>query len=199
MTDQHDAATAAFLIEAGHLKRTKRTGWWIAGIRDPESVAEHSYRVGVIAYVLALMEGADANRAATLGLFHDVPETRTGDIPSVGKPFVRLVDAQDVIAEQTAKLPAALAGPIRDLVAEFEAKETPEARCAKDADKIECLLQAREYEAQGHSLTQPWVDTMVAAVKTEAGRRLAETAARVPVDQWWREIVSSYGVQPATE
>jgi len=100
-----------------------------------------------------------------------------------------------VIATQTANLPAELAGPIRDLIAEFEAKETPEARCAKDADKIECLLQAREYQAQGHTLTQPWIDTMVAAVRTESGKRLAEAAARVPVDQWWHEIVASYGMK----
>ncbi|MBE1485856.1 HD domain-containing protein [Plantactinospora soyae] len=100
--------------------------------------------------------------------------------------------------KQTANLPANLAGPIRDLIAEFEAKETPEARCAKDADKIECLLQAREYQAQGYRLTQPWVDTMVAAVKTESGRRLAEAAVRVPVDEWWRDIVSSYGTRPAS-
>lgn len=194
-----DGTTAAFLIEAGHLKRTKRTGWWIAGIRDPESVAEHSYRTGVIAYVLALMEGVDANKAAALALFHDLPETRIGDIPSTGKKFAQTAPAEDVIATQTANLPAELAGPIRDLIAEFEAKETPEARCAKDADKIECLLQAREYQAQGHSLTQPWVDTMVAAVRTESGKRLAEAAAQVPVDAWWREIVSSYGMKPSAE
>jgi putative hydrolase of HD superfamily len=199
MTEDHDEATAAFLIEAGHLKRTKRAGWWIAGVKDPESVAEHSYRVGVIAYVLALMEGADPNRAATLGLFHDLPECRLGDVPSVGKPFVRLVAAEDVVTTQTERLPADVAGPIRELIGEFEAKETPEALCAKDADKIECLLQAREYIAQGHALAQPWADTMVGAVKTEAGRRLASAAMRVPVDQWWRAIVSSYGVQPPAE
>jgi putative hydrolase of HD superfamily len=198
MTEQHDNATAAFLVEAGHLKRTRRAGWWIAGIRDPESVAEHSYRVGIVAYVLALMEGADPHKAATLALFHDLPETRLSDIPSTGKPFVQCSPAQDVIEAQTANLPADIAGPIRDLIAEFEAKETPEARCAKDADKIECLLQAREYQAQGHSLTQPWVDTMVAAVKTDSGRRLAEAAVRAPVDEWWREIVSSYGIKPGS-
>jgi putative hydrolases of HD superfamily len=196
MTDEHADAAAAFLIETGHLKRTKRAGWWIAGVRDPESVAEHSFRVGVIAYVLALMEGADPHRAATLALFHDLPEVRLGDLPSTAKRFVQTASAEDVIAEQTSKLPAALAGPIRDLIGEFEAEETPETLCAKDADKIECLLQAREYLAQGHSLAQPWVDTMLAAVQTEFGQRLAEAAARVPVDQWWRHIVSTYGVQP---
>ncbi|MPY59963.1 HD domain-containing protein [Streptomyces spongiae] len=32
---------ARFLYEAGTLKQTKRTGRWMAGVRDPESVAEH--------------------------------------------------------------------------------------------------------------------------------------------------------------
>lgn len=197
MTENEHDATAAFLIEAGHLKRTKRAGWWIAGIRDPESVAEHSYRTGVIAYVLALMEGCNADRAAALALFHDVPEVRTGDVPSTGKRFMSSPADQNIIAVQTSGMPADVAGPIRDLISEFAVKETPEARCAKDADKIECLLQAREYIAQGHSLAQPWVDTMVTAVQTESGKRLVESALRVPVDAWWRDIVASYGTKPA--
>lgn len=194
MTDDIEA-TAAFLAEAGHLKNTDRAGWKLAGIRDPESVAEHSFRVGVIAYVLARLEGANADRAAALALFHDLPETRIADIPSVGKRYVSAVPPDDVIKDQTAGLPEVVAQPIRALIAEFEAKETPEARCAKDADKIECLLQAREYQARGNQLVQPWVDTMLAAVRTESGKRLAEAAASQPVDAWWHDIVASYGVQ----
>lgn len=64
-----DGALAAYLTEAGHLKRTKRAGWWIAGVRDPESVAEHSFRVAVVGYVLALMEGANPDRTAALCVF----------------------------------------------------------------------------------------------------------------------------------
>lgn len=195
MTDDN-TATAAFLVEAGHLKRTKRAGWWIAGVRDPESVAEHSFRVGVIAYVLAQMEGANADRAAAIALFHDLPEARVGDIPSTGKRYVSAVSPEAVIKDQTAGLPESVASPVRALIAEFEARESAEARCAKDADKIECLLQAREYQAQGYQLTQPWVDTMIAAVRTESGRRLAAAAVAAPVNEWWRDIVSSYGVQP---
>jgi putative hydrolases of HD superfamily len=191
---QPETAIGAFLIEAGHLKRTKRTGWWIAHVRDPESVAEHSFRTGIIAYVLAIMENADPDRTAALALFHDLAETRLGDVPSTGKRYINTADAQDVVADQTADLPAEVAQPVRDLVAEFEAKSTPEARCAKDADKIECLLQAREYEAQGYRLTQDWVDTNLAAVKTESGRRLAQAALTMPVDAWWHDIVSSYGM-----
>lgn len=188
-----DATIATFLYEAGHLKNTPRAGWLLAGVKDAESVAEHSFRVGVIAYVLATMEGVNADRAAALALFHDVPEARTTDLHSVAKPNVTVVADAAVIETQTADIPSEVAAPIRALIAEFAAKETPEARCAKDADKLECLLQAREYEAAGNSQVRPWVDSMLAAVKTSSGKRLAEAAIKVPVDEWWHDIVASYG------
>lgn len=196
MTD--DENTVAFLIEAGHLKRTPRAGWPIAGVKDPESVAEHSYRTAVIAYVIAHMEGANPERAATLAVFHDVPETRSTDLHSVAKPHVTMRPAVDIAAVQTANLPGGLGDGIRQLIGEFEGKVTHEALCAKDADKLECLLQAREYQAQGYELVQPWIDTMVDAVRTDSGKRLAAAALETPVDAWWHDIVASYGVAPAT-
>ncbi len=198
-TDPADAATAAYLVEAGHLKRTKRSGWWIAGVRDPESVAEHSYRVAIVGYVLAVMEGANPDRTAALCVFHDVPETRIGDVPSVGKPFVQTAPGVDVVAAQTAGMPPEVAERIVRLMAEFDSKATPEARCAKAADELECLLQGLEYVAQGNPMAQPWVDTMAAAVTTPSGKRLVEAALNTPVDEWWRSIVSSYGMAPPTE
>jgi putative hydrolases of HD superfamily len=193
MTDPDAGRLVDFLVEAGHLKMARRTGWWIAGVRDPESVAEHSFRAGVIAYVLAVMEGANPDRAATLALFHDLPETRISDIPSTGRPHVTTEAAAAVVKTQTADLPEAVADPVRQLIGEFEDRATPEAMCAKDADMLECLIQAREYQTRGYQLVQPWVDTMLAAVRTKSGRRLAQAAATGPVDAWWHDIVASYG------
>lgn len=182
-----------FLHEAGHLKRSARQGWWIAGIRDPESVAEHSFRTAIVGYVIATLEGADPERTATLCLFHDLPETRLGDIPSTGKRYVSAAPAEQVAKDQTAQLPAELAERIQRLVSEFETASTAEARCAKDADKLECLLQAREYEAQGFRDVQPWVDTMVEAMRTDSGKALAAAALKVKPDAWWYDIVANYG------
>lgn len=186
-------AITPFLYEAGHLKRSARQGWWIAGVTNPESVAEHSFRAAIVGYVIAAMEGADPERTATLCLFHDLAETRLGDIPSTGKRYVSQAPAEQVAKDQTAGIPGELADRIRGLVAEFEEKTTPEARCAKDADKLECLLQAREYQAQGNQQVQPWIDTMLVAVTTEAGKALAAAAVEVSPDAWWYDIVASYG------
>ncbi|MGB2651209.1 MAG: HD domain-containing protein, partial [Candidatus Omnitrophota bacterium] len=48
-----------FIAEVGILKRIKRSGWWMVGIPQEESVAEHSFRCAAIGYVLAKMEGVD--------------------------------------------------------------------------------------------------------------------------------------------
>lgn len=37
------------------LKRAKRSGWWIAGVKGPETIAEHSFRGALIGSVLAMM------------------------------------------------------------------------------------------------------------------------------------------------
>jgi len=188
-----DRTITPFLHEVGHLKRAARQGWWIAGVANPESVAEHSFRTAVIGYVIASLEGADAERTAVLCLFHDVPEARLSDIPSTGKRYVSAAPAEQIAKDQTAGLPAALAEHITGLIGEFEQVSTPEARCAKDADKLECLLQAREYQSQGYQDVQPWIDTMVAAMRTETGKGLAKEACELPVNAWWHEIVSGYG------
>jgi putative hydrolase of HD superfamily len=183
----------AFLHEAGHLRHVPRTGWALGGAPNPESVAEHSFGTAVIAYVIAACEGADPDRAATLAVFHDVPETRIGDVPSVGKPYIQTAPAAQVIADQTAGLPAELAGAISRLVTEFADRSTPEARCAKDADRLDCLLRARVEQSRGHHNMQPWVDTSLAGMQTATGRLLGTAAAELPVNLWWRSFAEGYG------
>jgi HD domain len=102
-----------FLYEMGLLKRYKRTGWWIAGIDNPESIAEHSFRTAIIGYLLAVMEGADPARTAALCLFHDTQETRLGDVPSVGKAYVITAPNPEVTADQVAGFPAAVGQAVR--------------------------------------------------------------------------------------
>ena len=127
--------TTGFLYEIGLLKRYKRTGWSLAGVPSPESVADHSFRASVIASVMAAMEGADPQRAAFLALWHDSQETRTTDIPHLTKNYVSVARNEQVTQGQVAPLPPAVASMISAAVAEYEAGETLEARCARDADK----------------------------------------------------------------
>jgi putative hydrolases of HD superfamily len=184
------AGTAAFLYEMGHLKHLPRAGWLLLGIPQAESVAEHSFRVAVVGITLAAMEGADVGHTAALAIMHDAHETRIGDVPSVGRAYVTTAAPEAVTANQTSRMPHEAAKVIQELTAEYEANETAEARLAHDADKIETLLQAIEYGAQGHG-TGPWRETSLAALRTDAGRQLAQ-AVSATRPEWWSAFAASY-------
>ena len=106
MTDDHDAAGAMnFIFEAGVLKRAARTGWWFAGVKQPESIAEHSFRTALIGMMLAAMEGADPARVSMLCTLHDTQETRITDIPHIAKRYLTAVPNTAVTADQVAACP----------------------------------------------------------------------------------------------
>jgi putative hydrolase of HD superfamily len=168
--------TVGFLYEIGLLKRYQRTGWSQAGVPLPESVADHSFRASVIASVLAAMEGADPQRAAFLALWHDSQETRTTHIPHLAKHYVSPASNAKEPQDQAEPHQPPVAGMISAAVAEYEAARTPEARCARDADKLDCLLQAREYQEQGHANIQPWIHSSLAALTTASAKELAREA-----------------------
>ncbi|MDN3243836.1 HD domain-containing protein [Glycomyces tritici] len=174
---------AKYLLETGNLKRVKRTGWWFAQIKDPESVAEHSHRAAVVGMILAALEGADPNRTALLAVLHDSPETRIGDIPHIGRRYLTAVPAEDVVADQVEDMPGPVAALIANAVAEFEDGDSPEARCAKDADKLECLIQAVEYRHGGAGVEE-WIDSSMNALKTESARAIAEAVLAADPLAW---------------
>ncbi|MFE2929371.1 HD domain-containing protein [Streptomyces sp. NPDC059278] len=104
----------------GALKRGKRSGWWIAGVKDPETIAEHSWRTAVGGSVLAMMEGADPAKVALLCTFHDTQETRVGDIPWIGRRYIDVARNEDVTADQVADAHPAVAAGIKAIVDEYE-------------------------------------------------------------------------------
>ncbi len=181
-----DPATAitAFGYELGILKRLRRTGWWHAGVRDPESVAEHTMRAAQLAALLAAEEGADPQRAAFLALWHDTQETRTGDLPHTLHAYVAKPDPRQITTDQTEHLPERAREAIRDAVDEYEDRESLEARCAKDADKLEMLLQAVEYGDIGVRRIQGWIDSARKGLSTETGRRVADAAVQTSPLAW---------------
>lgn len=196
MTELSDVVSFAY--ETGHLKNTPRSGWLLARVRDPESVAEHSHRTAVLAYLIAHLEGADPQRACTLAVFHDVPETRTTDLHSVAKRHTTAEDPTETVKRQTTGFPGALGQAVRAIIGEVEAKASREAMCAKDADKLECLLTAREYQTEGYTDLAPWVENMATSMRTTTGRQLAELAQTTEPRVWWDEVVSSYGLPVAS-
>ncbi|MEU4950142.1 HD domain-containing protein [Streptomyces lavendulae] len=178
------AGTAGFLFELGVLKRERRSGWWHTGVRDPESIAEHSFRVAAIGAVLAMMEGADAARVTLMCVMHDTQETRIGDIPHTGRRYLKVASNEEITADQLATAHPAVAAGIQAVVADYENGTDPEVVIAHDADKLECLIQAVEYREQGNVNVQNWIDSSLSALKTTSAKSLAEAALTMSSLAW---------------
>jgi putative hydrolases of HD superfamily len=196
-TDEPLAGVVSFLFEMGHLKRVTRAGWLLLGIPQPETVAEHSFRVGIVGMALAAIEGADVGHTSALCLLHDSPETRIGDVPSVGRAYVTTKAPEVISAHQTGDMPDEVAKVFQGLVVEYEAGETLESKVARDADKLESLLQAVEYQAQGYD-TRPWQETSIGSLRTDSARQLARAITSADPNGWWSAFAASYRELRAT-
>lgn len=184
--DRHAKGSVSYLMEMGALKRAKRSGWWIAGVKDPETIAEHSFRTAVVGSVLAMMEGADPAKVALLCTFHDTQETRVGDIPWIGRRYLTAAKNEDVTADQVADAHPAVAAGIQAVVDEYENGDSLEVMVARDADKLECMIQGLEYLEQGYSNAREWVDSTRAKLKTPSAISLADAARTMSSVEWQR-------------
>jgi putative hydrolase of HD superfamily len=177
-----------FLFEVGQLKRVSRSGWWLAGIKNPETVAEHSFRTAIIGYLLAELENADPNKCLIMCLFHDIPETRINDFHKVAKAYIDSDAAEDeILQKQISQLPAGLSGSVSHLLSELKNEETAEAIIAHDADVLECLIQAVEYKANGYQDVQEWIDNCMSKLRTESAIKIAHECIDGNGRIWWRE------------
>jgi putative hydrolase of HD superfamily len=185
---------ADFLFEVGMLKRTPRTGWqFLAGARG-ESVADHSFRVAIIAFALSRLDGADvdADRVLRLALVHDLAEARTGDLNYMNQKYVQ-VDEERASADLVRGLP--FAAEIAELLAEYRAEATGEAILAHDADQLELLLQLVEHRDAGVPATGHWVPFVLKRLHTDAARDLAARILEANSARWWFDRDSDWWVR----
>lgn len=72
---------AKFLLKAGNLKKVHRSGWVREEMPEPETVAEHSWRLAFLAMLLEdKLDTVNINKLLRMALIHDLTEALTGDI-----------------------------------------------------------------------------------------------------------------------
>lgn len=142
MTSDDLKGIVEFLRSAERLKATYRSAWTSDG--DRESVAAHTWRLCLMALVLADdYPEIDAGRLIRMLIVHDLGEALHGDIPAPrqdpasGKAEQERRDLLEVLAP----LPEKLRRDITRLWDEYDGGTTPEARLAKGLDKLETILQ----------------------------------------------------------
>ena len=125
------------------LKERTRHAWMKSGRQ--ESVAEHSWRMALMAYFLRdEFPTADLTRVLLMALLHDMGEVFTGDIPTFEKTDADRAREHELRDEWIDALPAPYAAEIRSLFAEMDAMETEEAKIVKALDRMEAVITHNE-------------------------------------------------------
>lgn len=137
----------------GRLKRIKRTGWVREGVKNPESVAGHTYRMAVLALVLCPELGLSTNKILKMVLIHDLPEALVGDWV-VERGNSKMNTAQKELEGDKAantifsNLPCAQ--EFLDLWEELKERKSPEAKFLRELDKLEMAMTASDYIEEGN-------------------------------------------------
>ena len=152
--------------QAGKLKTTMRHCWMTLDSSDDdpaesdradqtdargpyrrESVAEHSWRLALMAMLLSGEEefaALDMNKVIRMCLIHDLGESFTGDIPAFLKSRDDTGTEIDIYREWVKRFPERQKQEWLDLLSEMEALETKEAKTYKALDKLEALIAHNE-------------------------------------------------------
>ena len=132
-----------FLKIAERLKCNTRHSYTSSGRH--ESVAEHSWRLTMMAYFMQdEFPEADIDKVIKMCIFHDMGEAITGDIPAFEKTTADSEHENSVMDELLDTLPEPYKTDLKELFAEMEALETLEAKIYKALDKLEALIQHNE-------------------------------------------------------
>lgn len=173
---------ANLLFEAKMLKEIPRSGFHFLGA-GKESVAEHSFSITFIAYVMAQLEPEiDPLKLITMCLVHDLPEAKIGDLNTVQKEYVT-ADEDKAVKETVRNLPF---GPsIAGLIEEFNDGRTPEAKLARDADHLALILDLKALSDIGYSPPKKWLPPVLSRMQTKTGKMLAASVMKTEWDSWW--------------
>ena len=110
-----------------------------------ESVAEHSWRLALMAYWISdEFPEVDMNKVIKMCLIHDIGEAFTGDIPTFLKTDTDRQTEDSLLDQWIRSLPAEISSDLTALYREMEAQETAESKVYKAMDKLEAVIQHNE-------------------------------------------------------
>ena len=152
------------------LKQTVRAGWnksfpeghklKTRQVPEAESVADHSWSLGMFAFMVGTHLKLDVFKMICMALVHDVAELVTDDIVTAGlddEEKMR-VEAEKRWSEDEAMRDifdplGAWGQRCYELWLEYANNASPEARALRQLDRLECAIQAVGYEWQGHQVS----------------------------------------------
>jgi putative hydrolase of HD superfamily len=162
MDEQRVSALYELQSRLMSLKLLPRTGWLQRGMRDVESIAEHTFAVAALALLIGDQQpGIDRGRLLAIALLHDIAEALIGDLPASARRLFGATAKREAERRGMIELFAGLpqADEYLALWDEYCAGGSKEARLVKALDHLEMLAQALAYERAGsRALGEFWED-----------------------------------------
>jgi putative hydrolase of HD superfamily len=191
MEENDNNGIKKYFSEIEMLKRVKREGFRLAGVNDPESIADHIVVSSQIAYILGFLEGANAEKCALINLFHENSEIRLGDQHKVSARYFNNKEAEAKSETDIAcNIPKEIGERILELSNEIKERKTIEGIVSKDADWLEAAIQAKIYLEQGYSGCQDWIDNVEKALETKSAKEILKLIKDDAdfTNCWWRGL-----------
>ena len=183
-----------FLFEMGTMRKIPRIHRQTFLTDDmSDNIATHSYRVALIGWFLANMEGANPEKVVMMCLPHDMPEVRSNDHNWIHKRYVKIFE-KEIKEEQLGSLPFS---GLKEVIDEYDKRKSKEAIIAKDADMLDQIFLLREYVWQGNREAQIWLEGKQGGegkndnterFKTRSAQELFKTVMMENPSSWWNNL-----------
>ena|SRR3989344_3285428 len=175
-----------FFYEIGSLRYLKRSHN-VHMLRDVESVAEHSQRTTIIAYLLAKKTKADPYKVMLMAAFHDLPESRTGDSNWHQKEYITQNEEKALKAQL--ELMGEESEEIGKLIKEYKERKSFESQLAKDADNIDYVLSIKELALQGNEEAKRRLkeDVLLDHLYTDLGKKVMKEVLKSKPNEWYKK------------
>lgn len=185
---------AQFLFEIGTMRKVLRSHRQMLMEDDlTDNIATHTYRVAMIGWQLAKLEGADPYKTMAMCMVHDIEEIRGNDHNWIHKRYVKIYE-DEILQDQLGALPD---NELFELAKEYNARESKEAVIAKDADLLDQVFLLKEYAARGNEIAKRWLGKRnggedpfdkLRDLQTNAARELGKVIYEEEPDGCWEGL-----------
>ena len=142
-----------FFKDASNLKNIPRQGWIDKlSIDHPESVADHSYSMSIMAMIISDLGNYDSEKILKMVLLHDLAESKIGDFTpgQISKDEKEKIENQ-AFHEIMENLPTRISSEYAEIWKEYQNQISVESQFVHQIDRLEMALQAKIYQKSGSS------------------------------------------------
>lgn len=157
------------------LKHSERQGWKDKDVERPrDTIASHSLGASLLGWVMAEKEDLDSDKIVKMLVMHDLIMGYVEDYTPEDEEFDSKKDMEREAFDKLVEVvPEEIREDFTSLFQELQNQETGDARLAKEADKMDTLLQARSYSQDSDKkFLQEFVESYRDYFSSETGKSM---------------------------